>query len=249
MRSTGQRALLVALLLATVVLDPPPVAATDYPTLQHWVTDQVGVINQSDGADLEVICVDVNREKGVEMVVLIVNTTQPDGIDVYALSTFDKNQLGQAGRDNGLLIVISVNEHQWRIEVGSGLEPVLPNSLVSSITDDHLVPYLNQGDYFDGLLYTMIDLGQEIMDHYDVKPSSDGGGRYPIGWLPCTTWELVLLALLIALVVGTKGRIISWLPSRLMKRGGSGEGKGSSKGGGRSKGRGRSGGEGASRKR
>jgi uncharacterized membrane protein YgcG len=249
MRSTGQRAFLVALLLAAVALAPPPVAATDYPTLQHWVNDQVGVINQSDGDDLEVICVDVNREKGVEMVVLIVNTTQPDGIDLYALRTFERNQLGQAGRDNGLLIVISVGESQWRIEVGSGLEAVLPDSLVSSIASDHLVPYLNQGDYFDGLLYTMVELGQEIMDHYDVKPSSGGGSHHPISWLPCTTWELVLLALLIALVVGTKGRIISWLPSRFMKRGGSGEGKGSSKGGGRSKGRGRSGGEGVSRKR
>ena len=216
--------------------------ATDYPTLQYWVTDQVGVLAESEVSDIEDNCIEVFDATGAQMAVLVVNTTQPDGIDIFAVKTFEKNKLGQAGRDDGLLIVISTSEYLWRIEVGYGLEGVLPDSLVGSIADAHLEPFLNQSDFYQGLLYTTAFLGQEILDHYTGKPpEQDDGSHHPISWLPCTTWQLVLLILFLALAVGTKGRILWWLPSLLMGRWGGGGGGGRSWGGGRSGGGGASG--------
>ena len=239
MRSPSARAALVALLVLGAALVPSTAAGAEYPTLQYWVTDLIGVLDNSEVVDIEANCVEVNQATGAEMVVLIVNTTQPDGIDLFAVKTFEKNKIGQEGRDNGLLILVAAGDYQWRIEVGYGLEGVLPDALVGSIADEHLEPFLNQSDFYQGLLYTTAFLGREILDHYEGKPTEqDEGKDYPISWLPCTTWQLVLLVLLIALAVGTKGRILWWLPALLMGRGGGG-------GGGRSWGGGRSGGGGA----
>jgi uncharacterized protein len=228
------------LVLGAVLLAPsmPTASATDYPTLQYWVTDQVGVLLSHEVADIEANCIEVFDAKGAEMAVLIVNTTLPDGIDTFAVKTFEKNKLGQEGRDDGLLIVVSVSEGTWRVEVGYGLEGVLPDSLVGRIADEQLVPFLNESDYYQGLLYTTAFLGREILDNYEGKPVKEKS-PYPVSWLPCTTWQLVVLVVFLALAVATKGRIIWWLPYLIMGRGGSG---------GRSWGGGRSGGGGASGK-
>ncbi len=235
MRLPGGRIIILALLLVGAAFAPSPTATADYPTLQYWVTDLVGVLSESEVVDIEDNCIEVFDATGAQMAVLIVNTTQPDGIDLFAVKTFEQNKLGQAGRDDGLLIVISTSEYLWRIEVGYGLEGVLPDSLVGSIADAHLEPFLNQSDFYQGLLYTTAFLGQEILDHYTGKPpEQDDRSHHPISWLPCTAWQLVLLFLFLALAVGTKGRILWWLPSLLMGRGGSGGGGGRSWGGGRS---------------
>jgi uncharacterized protein len=241
LRSPRAVATVSAIVLGLALL-APAAGATEYPTLQYWVTDQMGVLTESEVSEIEDNCIEVYNAKGAEMAVLIVNTTLPDGIDIFAVKTFEKNKLGQAGRDDGLLIVISVSEGTWRIEVGYGLEGVLPDSLVGSIADEQLVPFLNQSDYYQGLLYTTAFLGQEILDHYDGKPPKQGEeNNYPISWLPCTTWQLVLVVLFLALAVGTTGRILWWLPSLLMGRRGGGGGGGRSWGGGRSGGGGASG--------
>ena len=221
-------------------------AGAAYPTLDYWVTDQIGVLTTSEIVDIESNCIEVFDATGAQMAVLIVNSTQPDGIDLFAVRTFEQNKLGQAGRDDGLLIVIAAGEYQWRIEVGYGLEGVLPDSLVGSIADAHLEPFLNQSDFYQGLLYTTAFLGREILDNYEGKPpEQEDGNDYPIGWLPCTTWQLVLVVLFLALAVGTKGRVLWWLPYILMGRRGGGGWGGGWGGGGRSWGGGRSGGGGA----
>jgi uncharacterized protein len=216
-------------------------AAADYPKLQYFVTDQVGVLSDSNVSDIEDVCIEVQQKRGAEMAVLIVNTTAPDAIDTYALKTFERSALGQKGKDNGVLLVVATGDRTWRVEVGYGLEGVLPDSFVGHIADEYLVPYLNASDYYDGILYTTAFLGQEIITNYTAgsPPKQAAPAHYPISWLPCTAWELVLIVVVVVgLMVVTRGRFIWWIPL-LLGRGGGGSGGGGS--GGRSGGGGASG--------
>ena len=67
------------------------------------------------------------------MVVLSINSLEGEPIEKFSLTTAEKWALGQKGKDNGVLITIAVQDRKYRIEVGYGLEAVLPDSLVGSI--------------------------------------------------------------------------------------------------------------------
>jgi uncharacterized protein len=165
--------------------------------------------------------------------VVAVSLKNPDEISMFAVRTFEKNQLGQEGKDDGLLVMVATDDRSWRIEVGYGLEGVLPDILVAQIAKDYLVPDLERGDYYTGLLYTVAFLGREILDHYEEgEPPEDDGDPYPISWLPLTWGQLILVVvifLVVALLTGGRGL---WLGGLLYGSGGRRWGGGRSGGGG-----------------
>jgi len=213
---------LLAFTTAVIFLCAAGASAVDYPTLQYYVTDQTNTLLNSEIVDIQNICVVVFNKTGAEMAALVVNTTQPDGIDLYATRTFQKNGLGQEGKDNGMLLVVSTDEKEWKVEVGYGLEGALPDALVGDICTEHLVPYLNQSDYYNGIYEAMDYLGGEILTNYSGAPAQEKS-PYPISWIPLTFWQLVLAAVaVIFLGVITRGRIFFFIPI-LLGRGGGGK--------------------------
>jgi uncharacterized protein len=229
----GPVAIALASMLCLAVVSPALGDDDDYPTLKTWVTDNANVLLLQEELDIEALCIEVFEEKGAEIAVLTVNTTQPDEISMFALRTFEKNPLGQLGKDDGVLVMVSTDDRSWRIEVGYGLEGVLPDSLVGNIADKYLVPDLERGDYYSGLLYTVAFLGREILDHYgEGEPSEDDGDPYPISWLPLTWGHLILVIVIfviIALLTGGRGL---WLGSLFYGSGSRRWGGGRSGGGG-----------------
>jgi uncharacterized protein len=223
------------ILLATGLLVPGTSQVFGYPELEHYVTDKSGVLTLGEVLDIELLCVEVWEAKGAEFAILVVNSTQPDGIDLYTLKTFEDNGLGQKGKDNGLLIVLATDEQDWRIEVGYGLEGALPDSKVGAIADDHMEPFLAQGDYYSGLLYTTAFLGREVLDNYDEgKPPKDKDrSPYPIPWLPLTSWQLIITGVVfVGIMLLTGGRAMIWIGSLMYGKGGRKWGGGRSGGGG-----------------
>jgi uncharacterized protein len=70
--------------------------------------------------------------------------------------------IGKAGKDNGVLILVVLNERQWRIEVGYGLEGVLTNIETNLIAQNFLVPAFQEGNYGEGLYDTVTAIGEQI---------------------------------------------------------------------------------------
>lgn len=223
----------LALLLLSAAASPAMAEDEDYPTLQYWVTDLANVLLYEEELEIEALCVEVFEEKGAEIAVLTVNTTAPDDISMFALRTFEKNPLGQEGKDDGVLVMVATDDRSWRVEVGYGLEGVLPDTLVWSLANQYLIPDLERGDYYTGLLYMVAFLGREILDNYEQgeKPADDGD-PYPISWLPLTWGQLILVIVIfvvIALLTGGRGL---WLGSLFTGSGGRRWGGGRSGGGG-----------------
>src|SRR2546427_524944 len=118
-------------------------------------------------------------------------------------------------------LLVSVDEHAWRIEVGYGLEGVLNDAKVGAIGRSFLDPAIAQGDYYGGIYDATLAVGQEIVDHYD--PGA-GTGATPQPWV--VDWRAIGIAVAIAVGLGvlTKGRIYLFLP-RLLTRGRFGGGR------------------------
>jgi len=216
-------------IIALSILTP---LGKSYPKLEYYVTDQVGVLTTYDMYDIEDLCMEVELGTGCEMAVLIVNTTQPDGIDLFAVRTFEESGIGKEGLDNGLLLLLSVSERMWRIEVGYGLEGILPDVKVNQIAEDHLEPFLEEDNYYEGILYTVAFLGEEILDNWDGPVEKSKEPWYPIPFIPLKWWQLIIVAMITVFIFTfTGGRLFLFLGG-IFKGGGGGFGGGRSGGGG-----------------
>ena len=193
--------ILMTLLFVGAFLLAPKAVAQDIPSVYLYVNDLTSppTLLRSEADDITSICYQVDNLTSAEVAVLIVNSTQPLGISQFAVKTFQSNGIGKAGRDNGVLIVVSTNERQWRIEVGYGLEGVLNDAKVGSIGRSTIEPALASGDLYSGIYDATLQVGQEIVDHYNGQANNPS----------LFTWNWKGIAITIAIFLLTGGSVIS----------------------------------------
>jgi uncharacterized protein len=76
----------------------------------------------------------------------------PDAaLEDYTFKTYQAWKVGQSGKDNGAVLFVFVEDHKMRVEVGYGLEGVLPDSICKRIIDEQIAPRFRTGDYAGGL--------------------------------------------------------------------------------------------------
>ncbi len=121
------------------------------PPLQARVTDLTGTLTPQQKANIEETLRQFEAKKGSQIAVLIVPTTQPEAIEQYSLRVAEKWKLGRKGIDDGALLLIAKDDRKLRIEVGYGLEGIMPDVIAKRIVSDTIAPYFRQGDYYGGI--------------------------------------------------------------------------------------------------
>jgi uncharacterized membrane protein YgcG len=117
------------------------------------VGDFAGVMDAGDIRRIEELAGELERKTGAELAVVTVKTIAPYGsIEEYALELFNAWGIGQAGRDNGALLILAVNERRVKIETGYGLEGAIPDSAAGRILDNAVLPRFREDDFSGGLL-------------------------------------------------------------------------------------------------
>jgi uncharacterized protein len=116
-----------------------------------YVTDLAGVLSQPAKEQLTALCTEVQQKTQAQIAVVIIKSLNGDAIDSYAPDLFARIGVGPKSTDRGVMILLSVDDHQYRIEVGYGLEPILPDGKVGSFGRE-AVPYLRQGNYDAAIL-------------------------------------------------------------------------------------------------
>jgi uncharacterized protein len=143
------RLILLALLLAV------PAGAQELPELTQPVNDFANVIDPSSEMAMDALIRSLQRASGDVVVVATVDTFAPYGdIREYAVKLFENRGrgIGQAGRDNGLLVVLAVNDRQVRVEVGYELEEFVTDGFSGETSRQYMVPEFRRGDFGAGLL-------------------------------------------------------------------------------------------------
>ncbi|MEM0449875.1 MAG: TPM domain-containing protein [Methanomassiliicoccales archaeon] len=209
------------------------------PTITPYVDDRVGILNYDDYRDLNDFCYEVELNNSCEIAVLLVNSTAPAGISDYALKTFEKNGIGQKGKDNGVLFVFSLEDRAWTVVVGEGVSDILGGAKLTELSLTYLEPYLNEGNYSQGIKLYIFAIGLELLDKYDGEGHDDRS--YPVPFIPLdwTGW-LVVIIVIIGLSIITKGKflyLIFYIISSILGGKGGGKWGGGKTGGGRIGGR------------
>ncbi|HCA79579.1 MAG TPA: hypothetical protein DEP53_07580 [Bacteroidetes bacterium] len=157
---------LVACVIAAV---PTSEAQTEIPVLQQRVTDFTNSLSYAEWKDLESRLRDFEDSTSTQLAILLVNTIEGGSIEEYSMSVFEKNKLGQKAKDNGVLIVVARQDRKVRIDVGYGLEGVLPDALTSQITTREITPHFKNGEFYEGLLAGVKAIMAASAGEYELK--------------------------------------------------------------------------------
>ena len=120
------------------------------PKLTGRVVDEAKIINGKTEDEIESYLKSVEENSGIQIAVLTVNSI-PVSIEEYAVKVFETWKLGQAGKDNGVLVVVAVKDRKLRIEVGYGLEGVLTDTKCGIIIRNVITPHFKEGNYAEGI--------------------------------------------------------------------------------------------------
>ncbi len=123
----------------------------DVPYLTGRVTDNADILTKDVRRSLTERLKAHEDATGNQIAVLTVPTLEGGSIEEYADSVFKTWKLGQKGKDNGVLIIVAPKDRRMRIEVGYGLEGLLPDSLAGSIIRNVMAPRFKAGDYDGGV--------------------------------------------------------------------------------------------------
>ncbi|HYC82988.1 MAG TPA: TPM domain-containing protein, partial [Candidatus Paceibacterota bacterium] len=140
------------LLLATAFLIPALVAAYISPgEPTGYVSDFAGILKAEDRASMEAKLESFEASTGNEIAVVTVTSLGGDTIENYAVELFEEWGIGKEREDNGVLMLVALEEREMRIEVGYGLEGALTDAQSYWIINNELKPAFQRGDYAAGI--------------------------------------------------------------------------------------------------
>ena len=231
------------------------VSALPSPANEFYVNDFANVIDADAEKHIVNISAQIEKSTGAQIVVAAFQNIEGMTEAEYALKIGREWGIGDEKKDNGVLLMLALEERGVRIEVGLGLEGALPDGKCGRIIDEEIIPYFAEGDWSQGFLkgYDRIvaevckEYGIEIPEEVDAIPyeEDDEGG-----------WVAVAVILIILIIYFN---LIKKIPPSHRGRGGmfypggfyggfGGRGGGGFSGGGFSGGGGSFGGGGASRR-
>ncbi len=222
----------------------------------HHIADLAGIIADDVELNLNIYLRELEEKTTAQVVVLTIRSLEGESIEDFSITTaHDRWKIGQKGEDNGVLIVVSLEDRKYRFEVGYGLEGALPDSLVGTIGRTYLVPFFKRGEYSRGIFAATLALIGEIAASEGVEitgiPQVQRRRQYPAqerGGIARTILSLLLLIGAIILFIRHPRLFLFFLLASSMGGGrrGWGGGRGFGGGGGFSGGGGGFGGGGAS---
>ena len=198
---TATRTALALLLLASSWL-ARPAAALEVPPLAGRVNDLAGVVPEEDEARIERRLVEYEQRTGHQVAVLLIPSLEGDPIEDFSIRVVERWQLGTEGRDDGMLLLLAVNDRQARIEVGYGLEGAVPDVVASRVIRDQMAPHLRQGDYA-GAISSALDV---------LLPTAAGESVGPAPGAPVARDQGIPSLFFVLLVVFLVGGVLWALP-------------------------------------
>jgi uncharacterized protein len=153
------------------------------PKLKLWATDLTNTLTQSELSDLNKRLQTYEDTTSNQVLSLMINSLEGYPIEMLSYEVATENNVGSKKFDNGVLLLIAKNDRKLRIEVGYGLEGVLPDALTSSIIRNVIVPRLKSEQYYlaisDGIDAIISAIGGE----YKAENQSSESSKFPFIFL------------------------------------------------------------------
>lgn len=171
---------LASLLVQAVPVAKQPQLAEPAPKLTQHVTDTTGSLTAEQIAELEARLSALEQRKGSQLAVYMTDSLNGRDVAEAALEIAEKNALGRAKTDDGVLLFIAKDDRKVRIEVGYGLEGAIPDALAGRIIREYLAPHFRKGDFYQGISEATDALTQLIEGEALPPPLQDDSQSKPM---------------------------------------------------------------------
>jgi len=214
----------------------------------NYVNDFAGVLDAATQARLNDLCHQVEQKAQAQIAVVTVKSLDDQDLDSYAVALYQKFGVGTKGKDRGVLVLIATADRKYKIQVGYGLEPILPDGKVGGFGRE-AVPLLRSGDYAGAVTLMTARVATVIAQDAGVtlenQPAMAAPRRRPAPNAGAGVVVLILILFFIVIPVlsslfrgggprggGGGGAGLGFLLGMLLGGGGGGFGRGGGYGGG-----------------
>ena len=150
---------------------PGSCQAENFPDYSGYVNDYANILSYETKSTLSALIYNLEKKTSAQIAIITIDTTKPLDIETYAVKLFEKWGIGQKGKDNGVLLLIAMEDRAMRIEVGYGLEGAIPDALAKIIIEDYIVPSFKKGDFNTGILKGSAGIAKLIAKEYNIELS------------------------------------------------------------------------------
>jgi uncharacterized protein len=252
------RWLTIVVLMVAAGRGLPGESVAGLPAPTGYVNDFAGVLTPETKQSLEELCTEVDQKAHAQIAVVTVKKLEADpmkgmsadqmpapAIEEFAVKLEEKWKVGAKGTDRGLLLIVSLDPRKYRIEVGYGLEGILPDGKVGDIGRE-MQPYLHSNDYNQAIALGVREISQAIATDAGVTLAGLDGSVAPARvtyntqpQMQVNPVQALIFAVIVLVVIGVLIRtghigLLFFLLFSLMGggRGGGGFGGGDNEGGG-----------------
>ena len=183
--------IILGLILFVFCLIVPVSAEVVYPVATGFINDYAHVLSAQEKQELNQIATSLKSENGSELAVVTIKTVAPLESKGYAVGLFEKWGIGQKAHDNGVLLLVAIDERRVEIEVGYGLEGVLTDAACGKILDIYAVPNFRNGQMGKGIVESAKAIAQAAKGE-EFLPVSESKSA-DAGFLPA--WSIIFIAI------------------------------------------------------
>lgn len=183
-RTTARTSRLAALLFGAAVAAAgaaEPAEAREWPAPRGHLSDFAGIVDAASADSIQALAVELKEKTGAELAVVTIQDLGGESIDPAAVDLFQQWGIGGKGKDDGVLIVLALGERRVKIEVGYGLEGILPDGRCGSIIRLVMGPDLRADRFGAGLQRGAEAVANVIAQDRGVALERRGRGIAPAG--------------------------------------------------------------------
>jgi uncharacterized protein len=166
-------------LVVFLILFSSAFSQPEIPNLKMWATDLTNTLSQSELNELNTRLKTYQDTTSNQIVVLMIPSLEGYPIEMLSEETATKNKIGTKKNDNGILLLISKDDRELRLEVGYGLEGVVPDAIASSIIRNVIRPRFREDNYYLGISDGITAIIQTIGGEYKIEDADDNGNGFP----------------------------------------------------------------------
>jgi uncharacterized protein len=168
------------------------------PNPPQLVNDVAGILSPAEKEALERKLVLIDDSSSNQIAVVILPTLDGYPIEDYATKLFRDWGIGNKKTNNGILLLVAINDRKVRIEVGYGLEGAVPDITANSIIDNDIKPAFRARAYYEGIDKATDDIAKAAVGEYKVARAKKGkgGGGSVLGF--------IIIAIIIVAIVGRR---------------------------------------------
>lgn len=205
---------LIVGLLAVLWLAATPAAAQDgprFPPLTGRIVDNANLLSPEAERGLTSTLEALERDTTDQLVIVTLADLQGYEIEEYGYQLGREWGIGQAGKNNGVLLIVAPNDRKVRIEVGYGLEGILTDALSATIIHDDILPSFREGHYERGITLGVGAINEQLrLDPAEAQARAAAAesprASAPVGPMILITVVFVLIALSVIGSLSGRGR-------------------------------------------